>query len=120
MHGMKFVHLAPLEGRRDRCLGEGFYVSSDLHELSSPEFYDLSNLQHTFYLDFVICQFCRTFNFVRLTRVALSFPSIDSLHHSTRGDGSPETFKAKLLLTDVHKNLMQFSDDTILQCHKNF
>ena len=46
-------------------------------------------------------------NFVQLTKVAISFPSIDSLHHSTRGDGSPETFKVKLMMiTKIRCNFL--------------
>ena len=49
----------------------------------------------------ICCQFCNKFRFhliFELTKVGISFPSIDSRHHSTRGEGSPETFKEVTLM----------------------
>ena len=74
-------------------------MSSHLHEQSSPEL-------------FMICwQFCNKFKFhliFELTKVGISFPSIDSRHHSTRGEGSPETFKVTLMMmfTKIRSNLL--------------
>ena len=49
------------------------------------------------HLVFMISQFYENFQSFFFTKVAMSFPSIDSRHHSTRGEGSPETLTIRWL-----------------------